>query len=61
MTCQRGSAHGRLQVGILGAIKSECLGDFIGIGSQAARRMAAVRAAVPTNPDAILSAGVDSH
>ena len=24
---------GRLQVGILGAIKSECLGDFVGIGS----------------------------
>jgi hypothetical protein len=33
MTCQRGSAHGRLQVGILGAIKSECLGGFIGIGT----------------------------
>src|SRR5260221_11891931 len=28
---------GRLQVGILGAIKSECLGDFVGIGILAAR------------------------
>ena len=34
ITSQRGSGPGRHHVGIQGAIKSECLGVFIGIGTK---------------------------
>jgi hypothetical protein len=37
ITSQRGFGPGRHHVGIQGAIKSECLGVFIGIGNMAYR------------------------